>query len=158
MDNGAILLARSHDRFDLERSWWELPGGGIEAGEDDETALRRELLEETGYVDVRIERPVCEWSTTWVFSDRDVAQHDRVFAVTLRSHERVAPTPLATEGLAETVWIPLEDLAGLAAPVVPAGLPALVERARRQLPPIVLAMPPRVPWPSLNAPGADADR
>lgn len=40
-DTGRVLLIREHDR-------WQTPGGEVEAGEDHETALRREVEEETG--------------------------------------------------------------------------------------------------------------
>lgn len=37
--------------------YWELPGGGLEYGETPETALKRELKEETG-LDIKILKPV----------------------------------------------------------------------------------------------------
>lgn len=42
-DDGRVLLLREHDR-------WQTPGGEVEAGETHETALRREVEEETGLV------------------------------------------------------------------------------------------------------------
>ena len=45
-DEGKILLARWTEG---RRVAWTMPGGGLEAGEDPEDAVRREVREETGY-------------------------------------------------------------------------------------------------------------
>lgn len=52
-DNGRVLLVRQY-RTALERMTVEVPAGKIDAGEDPEDAVRRELSEETGYVAGRI--------------------------------------------------------------------------------------------------------
>lgn len=44
--DGKVLLARWTEG---RRVAWTMPGGGIEAGEDPEDAVRREVREETGY-------------------------------------------------------------------------------------------------------------
>ncbi|PDS77977.1 NUDIX domain-containing protein [Rhizobium sp. L43] len=46
--NGAVLLARRNSQRRTHPDRWSLPGGHVEDGEDAETAMRRELLEELG--------------------------------------------------------------------------------------------------------------
>src|SRR3989442_15383167 len=55
-DQGRVLLGL---RRDID--WWNLPGGGMEAGETVDEALRREVYEETGLV-VEIEQLVGVYS------------------------------------------------------------------------------------------------
>jgi ADP-ribose pyrophosphatase YjhB (NUDIX family) len=45
-DEGRLLVVRRANEPGLGR--WSVPGGRVEAGEDDDTAVRREVLEETG--------------------------------------------------------------------------------------------------------------
>jgi 8-oxo-dGTP diphosphatase len=55
-DEGRILLGH---RRDID--WWNLPGGGMEAGETVDEALRREVHEETG-LEVEVEQLVGVYS------------------------------------------------------------------------------------------------
>lgn len=55
-DEGRILLAH---RRDID--WWNLPGGGMEAGETVEEAMRREVQEETG-LEVEVEHLIGVYS------------------------------------------------------------------------------------------------
>lgn len=48
-DHKKLLMMKSN------RGDYKFPGGGMEDGEDEQTALKRELLEETGYTDAIIE-------------------------------------------------------------------------------------------------------
>ncbi|MEI1249407.1 NUDIX hydrolase [Rhizobium aouanii] len=48
IQNGTVLLARRSSRRTVHPDRWSLPGGHIEDGEDAETAMRRELMEEIG--------------------------------------------------------------------------------------------------------------
>ena len=45
---GRVLLQHRDESASVSPNQWSMPGGGIELGEDAETAARRELLEETG--------------------------------------------------------------------------------------------------------------
>ncbi|OEC93379.1 NUDIX domain-containing protein [Rhizobium sp. YK2] len=46
--NGAVLLARRSPSRKVHPNRWSLPGGHVEVGEDAETTMRRELMEEIG--------------------------------------------------------------------------------------------------------------
>lgn len=44
-------------------TWWQMPQGGVDAGEDVEAAARRELAEETGVVSARLIARTSDWLT-----------------------------------------------------------------------------------------------
>jgi 8-oxo-dGTP diphosphatase len=55
-EQGRVLLAHRNDI-----DWWNLPGGGMEAGETVDEAMRREVREETG-LEVEVEQLVGVYS------------------------------------------------------------------------------------------------
>ena len=58
IEDGNILLAKHHD-LTIDKIYWCLPGGGVEAGETPEQAVVRELKEETN-LDIRVVRKIGE--------------------------------------------------------------------------------------------------
>jgi len=59
-DDGKVFVAR---RIDMQSDAWQMPQGGIDAGEDPRTAALRELKEETGTDKAEIVAEHPEWLT-----------------------------------------------------------------------------------------------
>ncbi|MGH7858426.1 MAG: NUDIX domain-containing protein [Candidatus Binatia bacterium] len=58
---GDVLMLRRSDDADFAAGFWEDISGRMHHGEDPETALRREVREETGIEDIEIIRPIRVW-------------------------------------------------------------------------------------------------
>lgn len=117
------LVLDQHRRFLMVKlvfphgTWWVLPGGGIEPGEDLHVALHRELREEVGLIGAEIGPRL--WSRVHEFIMTDTAgvvwhgQHEDVFLVET-DHFMVDPgmsvEELRAENLHEQRWWTLEEL------------------------------------------------
>jgi ADP-ribose pyrophosphatase YjhB (NUDIX family) len=117
---------------------WATPGGGVDAGESYEEAIRRELAEEAGFEDADL-GPVV-WTRTHVFElgiDWD-GQRERYFLV--RS-PRFEPMPqltweqLSSEFVTEVRWWTLDELETADASFAPRRLPSLLRRLLEEGPP-----------------------
>jgi len=62
VDDEHVLMVRQH-RFIAGRWTWEMPTGGVHAGETAEQAAQRELAEEAGFHAERLER-ICTYHTS----------------------------------------------------------------------------------------------
>jgi G:T/U-mismatch repair DNA glycosylase/ADP-ribose pyrophosphatase YjhB (NUDIX family) len=122
---GRVLLVRFQHPVSGD-AWWATVGGGIDPGESDEAALRRELHEEAGLTDFEIGPVIHTRDATFPWEGRLLHQYERFHLVRIESHE-VAPTiDLAAEGVTEVAWWTPADLDHPREEVVPPELAQLV--------------------------------
>jgi 8-oxo-dGTP pyrophosphatase MutT (NUDIX family) len=134
-----VLLVRMGDG---DRAVWVTPGGGIEPGETDEEAVRRELLEETGLVGFELGPLV--WIRTahfWLGAGGWDGETERIYLVRTHGFE---PTPgltweaIRAEGMHEARWWTVDELEAAELRFAPRRLPLLVRE-------LILHGPPAEP-------------
>jgi 8-oxo-dGTP pyrophosphatase MutT (NUDIX family) len=162
-DDAVFLWHDSDPGADGRPGFWITAGGGVDAGESDESAAVREVDEETG-IRLRAEDlvgPLAERVVVHGYSDLVVIQQEVFFAA--RVDRRVPDQAGHTEDERASIqghrWWRVDELAGTDELVLPAGLDGLVRTAAVALAdmraPDVLVPLPSVQESTVDAGGAD---
>ena len=136
--DGRVLLLQVGERGNPEfGTAWELPGGGIEAGETHAHAVIRELREETGIVVTpeHIGEPTWRRDVLYEYRGTRRLQHEAIFAVRLHG-----PPPevngsqrdaFEQADLFDARWWTVSDILASDQWFYPRSLPTLLERFLR---------------------------
>jgi TDG/mug DNA glycosylase family protein len=132
-EKGRTLLVQFRD--DDGQVWWATPGGGIDDGENVESALRRELAEELGLDDFRLGPEIWTREHTFGWRGSILRQRERIWLVEVTQHEPAPRVDLAAELVADVRWWTPAELAATKEPLVPRRLPELLREMRASGPP-----------------------
>ena len=125
-----VLLIHAMDPQEPGHHWWELPGGGLDEGEDLASAALREVAEETGLAAVELGRELWVRESRFHYKGRDHHRIDHVFLG--RTPSTVPQVPLnPTEnekaGLIERRWWSASELHLCQDKLLPGNLPGLLD-------------------------------
>lgn len=127
-DWNCLLVHFDFHQEDTPGGFWAVPGGGVEAGESHEGALRRELIEETGIELGAMGPKVCVKTAIFTMTHHD-GQVDHIYLVQV-PHQEPSPAltreQLADESVYGVKWWAADDVLSGAAVFGPRRLPELL--------------------------------
>ncbi len=121
-----VLLMQLRESPEAE-GFWVTPGGGVQEGEAEESALRRELQEELGLAEFQLGPMLLRRDHTFNWQGRRVRQRERLYLVeTMRFEPRMSDVVEArvTAGFR---WWRLDELRATGESVTPRHLAAIIE-------------------------------
>lgn len=126
-ENKVLLNRCSHDNGDI---YYDLPGGGQHKYEDMESAVRREVMEETGYMVENMRFAALAEDIFMEQKWRDIAPDYchriyHIFAASIAKNVKNEPTEL-DKGMENSAWVDINDVKDLPE-VFPEKLPELVD-------------------------------
>lgn len=124
-----VLLIHARDPDNPAHHWWELPGGGLDAGETPTQAAHREVVEETGITTIEIGRKLWTRESRFLYRGQHHHRLDHVYlARTTDSTTRAQPKHSANEklGLIEHRWWTQDDLSKTTDKLLPVQLAELL--------------------------------
>jgi 8-oxo-dGTP pyrophosphatase MutT (NUDIX family) len=126
VDRDDRLLLVRYARPVGDETWWGTPGGGIDAGESEEDALRRELHEEVGLQEFELGSFLFEHDGEFPWNRRLFRQHNRTYLVRVTEHEPIPRIDLSAEGVTAVRWWSPQELLASGEKFAPADLPERV--------------------------------